>query len=279
MNERKTWLVVNAASGSNDDEAVKLLTDALAGAGARPDRVVCLPDDDLPDAASLEAAGVGLLVTFTGDGTANAQVARLHGWAGKVLVLPGGTQNLLAKRLHGDRSAEEAVAALAGDGLVPVRLDMIRSAHGDALCEIVIGPGAKWSDVRETMRDGDVAGIAQTLADAIRQSAGGPTVAVSEPELGKSEGYPAVRLSPADGSMKVDGYGAEGFGDYARQGVAILRRDFRTGPHDELGKHKAVTCRSSEPIELMLDGERATGAMEERFETAPCPVEFLGHPD
>lgn len=279
MNARKTWLVVNAASGSNDDGAVSALAKSLERVGFAPARFVRLPDDELPTPGELDDCGVGLLITFTGDGTANAQVARLHGWGGQVLVLPGGTQNLLAKRLHGDRSAEEIVAGLAGGRLVSRRLDMIRSAHGEALCEIVAGPGATWSDVRETMRDGDVAGVAQTLAEAIRQSAGGPTVAVSDPPLGKDEGYPAVRLSPVDAAMAVDGYGADKFGDYARQGVAILRRDFRTGPHDELGEHRAVTCRSDAPIELMLDGERATGASEERFEIAPCPVEFLGSAD
>lgn len=279
MDARKTWLVVNAASGSNDDEAVSALADSLGGAGCGPARIVRLPDDELPSPADLDREFVGLVVTFTGDGTANAQVARLHDWSGQVLILPGGTQNLLAKRLHGDRSAEQIIAALAGGQLVPRSLDMIRSAHGEALCEIVTGPGATWSDVRETMRDGDVAGVAQTLTEAIRQSANGPPVAVSEPRLGKAEGYPAVRLSPANDAIKVDGYGADNVGDYARQGVAILRRDFRTGPHDELGEHKAVACRSDAPIELMLDGERATGSTEEHFEIAPCPVNFLGSAD
>ena len=60
--------------------------------------------------------------------------------------------------------------------------------------------------------------------------------------------------------------GAETIADYARQGVALLRRDFREGPHDELGWHRAIVCRSSDPIELMIDGERATGSCEERFE-------------
>ena len=277
--ERRTWLVLNSASGSNTQEAVENVRAALAGAGHDPARIVRLPDDDLPDRAALEAAGVGLLVTFTGDGTANAQVSRLHGWSGCLLVLPGGTQNLLAKRLHGAASPVEIVSALAAagpdDGLKPRDLSMIRSAHGDALCEIVVGPGATWSDVRETIRDGDVARVAATLAEAIRQSAGGPQVVVAQPALGKTDGYPAVRLAPQGSAIGVDGYHAEGLGDFARQGVAILRRDFRQGPHDELGAHSDVLCRSHEPIELMIDGERATGGLEERFLIAPCPVGFL----
>lgn len=272
-----TWLVVNEASGSNSAAAVTAILKALADAGHAPSRVVRFPEENLPDRAALEVEGVGLLVTFTGDGTINAQVARIHDWQGYLLVLPGGTKNLLAKSLHGEVGVATIIERLGAGELRP-REDarMIRSTHGDALCEIVVGPGARWSDVRETIRYGDVAAVATTLAEAIRQSAGGPQVVVAEPALGKVDGYPAVRLSPAGQAMTVQGYRAEGLVDYARQGVAILKRDFRRGPHDELGAHPAVVCRSTEAIELMIDGERRRGEREERFVIAPCPVRFYG---
>ncbi len=79
--------------------------------------------------------------------------------------------------------------------------------------------------------------------------------------------------------VAVDAYGAETLLDYARQGMAILLRNFRDGPHDELGLHRAVTCRSPEPIALMLDGERATGKPEERFEVSACDLTFLASGD
>ena len=278
--QRICWLVVNTASGSNTVETVEQVVSGLSQSGHAPQRIIRLPDEKLPERAQLEAAGITLLVTFTGDGTANAQVALLHGWQGQVLILPGGTQNLLAKRLHGAAPVEQILDALAEGRLVPRRLFIIRTGHGDALCEIVAGPGATWSDVREMMRERDVAALATTLAEAIRQSAGGPAVSVAHPalghsSLGKPEGYPAIRLSPTDEQMAVDGYGAEGFADYARQSMAILRRNFRQGPHDELGSYAEVLCRSHQPIELMIDGERVTGSAEELFVIATCPVEFL----
>ena len=75
--------------------------------------------------------------------------------------------------------------------------------------------------------------------------------------------------------MIVDGYGAETMADCAKQGLALLRRDFREGPHEEFGDHRAIVCQSDEPIELMIDGERMTGEREERFEILKCAVEFL----
>lgn len=272
------WLVVNAASGSNAPDAVDTLISALDAAGCGPARRICFPDEPLPSPAQLDAAGVGVLGIFTGDGTANAQVTGLYGWRGAVLVLPGGTQNLLARSLHGDADAATIVDRLRRGELSTTRRRMIRTSKGDALCEVLAGPGATWSDVREEMREGNIGGIATTLADALRQTTGGVAVTIAEPRLGRQEGYPAVRLYPGAQAMAVDGYGASDLADIARQGLAILLRDFRTGPHDELGEHARVTCRSEAPIELMMDGERATGGTAETFEIMDCDVNFLFSP-
>lgn len=271
----KIWLVTNSASGSYSEQAVAELTGLFGEAGLGFDRVLTIPNEARPDRGALEAGGVDLLAIFTGDGTVNGVVTGLYGWAGHVLVLPGGTQNLLAKALHGDSDAGRIVAELAAGRATVVRRHLIRTSQGDALCEVLAGPGAKWSDVREAMRDGDLGGMAASLGEAIGQSAGGAPVRLAEPALGKPEGYPAVRVHPAEGQMIVDGYGAETVADYAMQGLALLRRDFREGPHDELGDHPTIECVSAEPIELMIDGERMTGGLRERFEMHECAVEFL----
>lgn len=271
----RTWLAVNSASGSYSEQAVADLRGQLESCSAAPVRVVAIPAEPAPDRAALETAGVDLLAIFTGDGTVNRIVCGLYGWSGVVLVLPGGTQNLLAKALHDDAAAAAIVSRLGEGTLQRGRRHMVRTSQGDALCEVLAGPGAHWSDVREAMRDGDLGDMASTLGEAIGQSTGGALVQIAEPALGKADGYPAVRAHPAGGWLAIDGYGAETLADYARQGVALLRRDFREGPHDALGRHPTIVCRSAVPIELMIDGERTTGGCEERFEVVECPVEFL----
>ena len=270
-----TWLVINSASGSYSEEAVAALEEAFATAGHPLTQVVTIPDHEAPDRAVLETAGVDLLAIYTGDGTVNGVVTGLYGWGGKVLVLPGGTQNLLAKSLHGDAAAEDIVAALGCCELVGMSRQFVRTSQGDGLCEVLAGPGARWSDVREAMREGDIGGMATTLGEAIGESTGGASVSIVEPALGKPEGYPAVRIFPDQGALGIEGYGADTLAEYAQQGLALLRRDFREGPHDELGRHASIVCRSEQPIELMIDGERMTGGPEERFELRECPIEFL----
>ena len=276
MNET-LWLVVNRASGSNDDAALDGLLAAFEAARCPPSRVIDASADDLPDRQLLEREGVATLAVFTGDGTINAVVPPLEGWGGAVLILPGGTANLLAHALHGEREAAEIVARFGAGELVRQRRTSIRSSQGTALCEVLAGPGATWSDVREGLRDGDLAATASKAVEAMRQSAGGPRVVLAAPELGSAEGYAGIRLAPLAGGMQVDGYGAESAADVVKQGVALLRRNFREGPHDELGTHAEALCRSLDgsPIELMIDGERRTGGPAERFSLAPLEVDLL----
>lgn len=273
------WLLVNTHSGSNSDEATGAVKAALGEAGSAPSRVLDVKADGVPDRTMLDSAGVTILAVFAGDGTVNSALTALEGWVGRVLVLPGGTMNLMAKALHGDRDATEIARGLAA--LRTVRRSCIRSSRGTAIIELLAGPGATWSDVREEMRDGAIAQVADRAMEAVRQSTGGPMVRVVEPVAGRAEGYAGVRFEPHDDGLSVDGYGAQGIADYVRQGIALLRRDFREGPHDELGHFAQITCASIDgsPIELMIDGERATGGARETFSLAPLGVNLLAGKD
>ncbi len=277
MQSNTTWLVVNAASGSNGDDSVETLSCALASAGREPARVFNLQADALPTRGEVDAAGVSLLVVFGGDGSANAVVRALEGWAGEILVLPGGTANLLARALHGEADAESIIALLGTGQLASVRRTCIRCAGTAALIEVLAGPGATWSDVREDLRDGGAIAAAGSAIAATRESANGAAVRIVEPPLGREEGYPGVRMAPDGPHIIVDGYGPQSIVDFVKQGVALLRRDFREGPHDELGEYPELLCHSIDrsPIELMIDGERVTGGAEEKFSISPLEVNLL----
>lgn len=275
--ESTTWLVTNGASGSFSDEAVATVTRAFADATHGPPRIFDCQSHDLPDRAMLEAGNAKLLIVFAGDGTVNGTLTRIEGWGGQVLVLPGGTTNLLARSLHGETPVEDIIAAYSTGRLKVVRRSCIRSGERTALCEVLAGPGANWCDVREELRNRDVAQFASKAVEAVRQSTSGPTVRLIEPMVGKADGYPGVLLTVRDGGIEMAGYGAETLSDTLLQGLAVLRRDFREGPHDELGEASEITCSSPDgsAIELMFDGERHTGTHEERFSLAPLALDLL----
>ena len=275
------WLVANSASGSNDDNALASLVEWLHAAGHPPARVIDCSSEDLPTRAALEQGGVGTLAVFTGDGTVGALLPPLEGWSGQVLVLPGGTTNLLAKMLHDPCETVAIIAAYGAGQARAVQRPCVRWSGQTALCEVLAGPGAKWGDVREGLRERDLVAIASTALDAAKDSAGGAMVQISDPALGHDEGYAGVRIVPGDSGLKVSGYRAGGLGDYFKHGLALLQRDFRDGPHDRLGAHPQLLCRAADgsPIELMIDGERASGRSEERFSLATLALDLLatGH--
>lgn len=272
------WLVVNPASGSNDDATRDALVAALVEAGHKPAKVVDITSDPDVSPAALDRAGVTMLAIFTGDGSINSVLCRVEGWGGQVLVLPGGTTNLLAKGLHGeDMTIDSVIADLAAGKLQRTRRPCVTYSGGKAVCELLAGPGATWSDVREEMREGNLVAMAQTAVEAAKQTSSGALVRLRDPELGKPDGYGGVRLVPEGDGIIVDGYGADSVADYLAQGLALLRRNFREGPHDTLGAHPVIHCETVDGAEmdLMVDGERASGKPIETFSLAPLAVDLL----
>ncbi|WP_324697442.1 diacylglycerol/lipid kinase family protein [Novosphingobium aerophilum] len=274
---RKTWLVCNAASGSNDDASVAELKEALEQAGFHVERTIRFPDEDAPAPEALDEAGVTLLVTFGGDGTTHSVVARAEGWNGPVLVLPGGTMNLLAKRMHGDVPVADIVGRLEGADLRTRRPTVIRSRHGIGLTGVLAGPGTVWNEVREAMRAVNILEFVATTREAISQSANGPRVFCAQADCGREDGYAAITVNPRDDGLEANGFYAESLADYAGQGIALLNRNFRDGPHDPLGKHERLklVCPEGEPMGLLIDGEPFDGGTEEEFYLATCEVDLV----
>ena len=153
----------------------------------------------------------------------------------------------------------------------------MRTRLGDALSGVLAGPGTAWAEVREALRETDVVGTIRGAAEAIGVSANGPKVVCRESGCGKDEGYSAIQVTPVGDGLSVQGYYAETIGDYARQGIALLRRNFREGPHDDLGRYPAVRLASpeGEAMGLLIDGEPSEAASEERFALARCEVDLL----
>ncbi len=271
------WLAVNAASGSNSDDAVAALEQAFRDENCLIGRRIGFHEEGAPAIDELRRATVDMLVIFTGDGTVNSLVTGLTGWEGTVLVLPGGTMNILAQRLHGDAEPAEIIARVAAGRARLVRPTLVRSRHGDGLSGILAGPGTAWAQVREAMRETDVLGTISGAAEAIGESTAGSNVHCVEPAIGRPEGYSAIQLVPGADGFAVEGYYAETLGDYAKQGIALLRRNFREGPHDSLGHYRSVrlACPEGEAMGLLIDGEPGEAGNEETFTLAHCGVDLL----
>lgn len=271
------WLVTNQASGSNDAASADALRGWFADAGMAVTRTLCFPDDGVPSIAELASAGDPVVAIYTGDGTANSFAAALSGWSGQFLILPGGTQNLLARRMHGEADPAEIIARLGRGAGRSVRISTVECAAGHALVDLLVGPGASWNKVREAMRDGSLPGIASEAGAALRETTGGTGVRCVEPELGAREGYPLVKLTPSHRGIQIDAYHAENLRDFLAQGWALLTRDFRQGPHDRLGlvDRLAMDKEDGSALDILLDGEPHRLPSRADFTLTPLELDFL----
>ncbi|WP_454598096.1 diacylglycerol kinase family protein [Qipengyuania sp. SM2507] len=271
------WLLTNAKSGSNSEAALDELQGHCGEAGLSIDRTICFPHEDIPTSAELDAAGIECLAIFTGDGTLNAAITSLYGWSGAVLVLPGGTMNLLSIRMHGDADTAMIIDRYQRGAMRRWRPDVARCDAGDALAGLLIGPGTAWATVRESMRDGDVGETATKAGEALTETTEGARVRCAEPLLGRREGYPLIEMTPSHRGLQLDAYHADTPLELARQGMALLRRSFREGPHDTLGLVDRLVVENckGEPVNILIDGEAASLGVRPEFALAPCEVDLL----
>ena len=275
------WLVRNESSGSNDEQALASLRDAFGGSGITLLGETCFPKDQPPGPAELDDKGVDTIAIFAGDGTISSVVAKTAGWKGTVLPLPGGTMNMLARRLHGDATAPEIVGRFVSGIINRVHPTVIVSRHAIGLTGALAGPGTAWAEVREAMREPTLKGLVDTASEAISSSAAGAKVICKDFDCGREEGYTAITLTPRDEGIEGSGYYTESLVDFARHGVALLQRDFRNGPHESLGRHERLTiaCPGGEPMGLLIDGESYDGGVEEEFKLGTSEIAFWATAD
>ena len=277
-NKQRLWLVDNASSGSNDQDALDALHDSCGVAGFQVVQRTDFPSYELPSPAVLDAAEVGVVAVFAGDGTINATINHLAGWSGAVLVLAGGTMNLLYHRLHGQRDMHEVVCAAAAGKSRRIRAPIVKSGEWRGLAGVMAGPGTSWNGVREAMRDNSIVEMAGNTVQAIEQTLGGAMIVCVDPPLGRRSGYPLVLLHPAEQGIEVVGYHADTMRQYLEQSVALLKRDFREGPHDDLGTVERVVLTSTDgrKFGLLVDGEPEQGEeVRVAFELARSEVDLL----
>ena len=218
MDQSHAWLVVNARSGSNSEAAREHLEDALSRHDYAVAETIEFPDRTLPTREELDRNRVRRLVVFTGDGTLNAIIEAATGWDGEILVLPGGTMNLLSTRLHGeDVDCDTILTRIARHAYRKVRPLMACCAAGRAHAGLLVGPGTAWAEVREAMRDRDLAEFAQNASDALAETTAGPRVRMVDPARGHADGYPLIELTPSHRGMQVDGYRLESAGEFLQQ--------------------------------------------------------------
>ncbi len=254
---QKLWFVTNHLSGTATREKCEALEAVFEERGLVLAGRTQFPDDDLPDGAQLDAAGIDTVVLFAGDGTINAALCKLGRWEGAFLILPGGTMNLLAKELHGNETDPHRIVHAAHVCDRRVALPFVEAGPHRAFVGLILGPAAHWFRAREEMRAHRLARLWRAVRFAWRKTFGGHGVRVyGAPDL--RAGYQAVFVKPDLGGLEVDGIDAHDWSSIVELGWDWLTGDWVAARAVTHTRTDHLRVRGTRPVLALFDGEPET---------------------
>lgn len=243
------WLIANALSGSVSDTTREGVVAALESRGALAGRTD-FPTEPLPEPRDLTAAGVDTVAVLAGDGTINAAARRYADWPGALLILPGGTMNLLARALHGDAAPVAIVEQL--DQARAVDLPVIAAAEHRAFVGVILGPATAWNRARERWRAGRWRGALRAVRAAWHRSRG-RGIAI-EGVAGRPQ---AVFVSAGDDALRIAAVDASDGRMLAELGWEWLTGDWIAAGAVTSLDRPTVRVHGRRPVAALFDGEPA----------------------
>lgn len=268
---KNIWLIANSRSGSTDESGIEAVRTKIEALGATLTRFIDLAEEELPAPGD---APPDIIAALGGDGTAHAVID--HYGADErfaLLILPGGTMNLLAKKLHGPEADMDAVLEKSlGKAARECRMPLLKGPDFTSLVGVIAGPATAWGDVRENMRDGGIGAVIEKLRTAISQTFEGQPIRLA----GVEGDHSALFVEPKADGLHAWAVQTEGLGDLAAHGWAWLNRDFLGGPTEKLAQGRTLVLESDHGrIGLLVDGERMGAAVPLALKWAQCPARFI----
>ncbi|MDR6847074.1 diacylglycerol kinase family enzyme [Sphingomonas sp. BE270] len=267
------WFITNPKSGTATPAKAEALATVFADRGLVLAGRTAFPDDALPTPEALDSAGVDTAVLFAGDGTINAAVCALAEWHGTILILPGGTMNMLAKHLHGSTDSAAIVAAAVEHGR-RTSLPYVDVAGHRAFVGLILGPAATWVRAREMVRAGRLRGLGRAMKHAWQRTFGRGIRLEGVPAL--KHGAQAVFVRPEADHLDIAAIDARDFRAIARLGWEWVTGDWvaaaevtqcHVGQFRTRGDKPALALVDGEPIMLEAGSMVRVGMMREIFLT------------
>ncbi|WP_242184162.1 diacylglycerol kinase family protein [Sphingomonas sp. CARO-RG-8B-R24-01] len=246
------WFITNPKSGTATAAKAKALEAICDARGLTLVGRTAFPEDALPTPQALDAAGVDTAVLFAGDGTINAAVTALLEWKGAILILPGGTMNLLAKLLHGSADPAKIIAA-AHARARRTRLSFVQVGDHRAYVGLILGPAANWVRAREIVRSGSLRGLARALRHAWSRTFGKGIRLDGVPGL--KAGAQAVLVRADGAQLDVAAIDARDFRGITRLGWEWLTGDWVAASEVTQCQTTSFRTRGSKPALALFDGE------------------------
>jgi diacylglycerol kinase family enzyme len=163
----KSIALFNPKSGSVPADARERLTAVLAEAGINDAELIETdPDDCDGQLRKLAEMAPDLFVVWGGDGTIRAALSTVGSTTPNLVLLPGGTMNLLPRAIHGEKAWDVALRDVLA---APKRIDLpAGEVNGQRFyCAMMAGAPAHFAEVRESLRRGEIVKAAAATSSAM----------------------------------------------------------------------------------------------------------------
>lgn len=163
----KTIALVNSKAGSVGPDGANRLRQALGGVSLEHAEIVELDNSKSAEQLKwLEDEAPDLVIVWGGDGTHRSVLDTLGRRTSQLLLLPGGTMNILSKWLHGDHPWERVLWSVLGSP-APRILPAGRINDTHFFCAMIAGVPAQLAEIREDVRRGDIGRAIQDTGVAL----------------------------------------------------------------------------------------------------------------
>ncbi|MGL6044460.1 MAG: hypothetical protein ACRC1J_11100, partial [Sandaracinobacteroides sp.] len=193
---------------------------------------------------------------------------------GDVLVLPGGTMNMLPKALHGDSLPADIIAAL---GQAERRkIPAVEAGDDRAYVGVIAGPLAAWARPREALRDWHFQRFARGLKVAIgRLASPGIRVVGAGSERLPGRGV-VVNIVPTDAGLEIASLTATRLGTLLNLARCwALDKDWTRATDVQVLKVSEAALVSASSIIALMDGEERILASPAALRAGFSQVKFL----
>jgi diacylglycerol kinase family enzyme len=268
----KLWMITNLASGSATADKCDAIEAIFEEKGMELVRRTHFPDDPLPSVEELIEAGVDTVVLFAGDGTVNAAACKYDRWNGKALILPGGTMNVLAKRLHGAAEPHDIVHA-AHERPILRHLPFVESGPHRAFCALIVGPAAAWAQAREAVRYRRIKRLLRATRLAWRRTwSRGVNLFDGTRRRGN---YKALLIAPEDGWLRITAFSVSSLREAMRLGWGWIWGNWHDAPMVDDTRSAHVTVSGGRAIDALFDGEGAKLPTPARISAGTSNLQFI----
>ncbi|MBU6373209.1 MAG: NAD(+)/NADH kinase [Alphaproteobacteria bacterium] len=279
---RSIVALVNPKSGSVGAGALDTLRARASSAGLLVEARIVERDwaSAVRAAASRAPDAIAIL---GGDGTARCAAQAVDGRAPPLLLLPGGTMNMLPRALYGDLAWPEVIEAVAARGVATT----LHGAEADGrafFVAAIFGTPALAQPAREAARDGRfglaAARLRRAMARAFRVKIAART---RYKVLRRAEAVavlaPAVSALEHARKLEIAAVSAQSLADGARLGFRALFGDWRADEATAITEAASVDLVSLRPIPATLDGEAERFDRRVRVTLRRNPVRVLRLPE